>query len=167
MSTTVSARPGDALARGVDEHLGLGPRDEHARIHAEAQSVELLEAAQVGHRLAAAPPFDQLLVSRALRGGEVALGMREQCFLADAKHEGEQHVRVERGRAGIGRGPQARRRRGARLTPRRHAGSIVTVTDDRPMSVHHEKLSLTHREARDDHRRDLTRTHGGHAVEGP
>ena len=113
------------LARRVNQHLGLGPRDEHARVDAKAKAVELLESTQVRDGLPAAPSVDECLESRLLVRGELALGVREQRFLSDAENVRQQDVGIERRGARVGRGPQARRRRGARLATRRHPRSIV------------------------------------------
>jgi hypothetical protein len=117
----------DKVACRVDEKLRLGSWDEDPRIDAETQPVELLEPAQVRDRLAAASPVDEVLEQRGLRGGEHTFGVGEQGFLPHAEHVRQQHVGIERRRPGVGRGPQARGRRGARLAPRRHAGSIVAA----------------------------------------
>ena len=50
------AQPAHDLGLGeLDEPLRLGPRDERPRVDAEGQPVELLEAADVGDRLAGSP----------------------------------------------------------------------------------------------------------------
>ena len=62
-----AARPGrrpgqaghDLGDRPVDEELGLGPRDERPRVHRQRDPVELLDAADVGDRLAQFPPVDE------------------------------------------------------------------------------------------------------------
>ena len=78
-------------------------------------------------RLAAAASFYEGFELRHVRGGERALRVCEQRFLADAERVCEQHVGVERRGARIGSGSQACRGRGARLAPRRHARSIVAA----------------------------------------
>jgi hypothetical protein len=65
------------------------------------------------------------LKQRLLRSGKKTFGVREERRFLDSEHVREQHVRVERGGRGFGGGSQARDRRGTRLAPCRHCGSIV------------------------------------------
>ena len=48
-----------SLERQVDEPLGLGSRDERPRVDGEGEPVELLDAADVGDRLAGRPPVQR------------------------------------------------------------------------------------------------------------
>ena len=63
---------GDLRDRRLGEQLRLGPRDERAAIGPDAKPEPLLEAAQVGDRLARRAPLDQLGQQDELGGGDRA-----------------------------------------------------------------------------------------------
>ena len=50
---------GQPLARHLDQRLGVGARDQHARVDGELQPPELFLADQVGDRLAGLAPLDE------------------------------------------------------------------------------------------------------------
>ena len=83
---------GDRL---VHEQLGLGPRDERARVGGDGLAVELAEAADVGHGLAALPAGDVPLE----RGGgpirDRRVRVRQHADPVDAQRKPHQQLGVQ------------------------------------------------------------------------
>src|SRR5207245_726657 len=119
---------GDVPACGLDERLSLGARDEHARIHREAEAVELLPATEVRDRLAAGATVDELPVALARTARQLGVGMPVERLLLDARDVREQHVGIERGGLDPG-GPKVRRRNGALRAPSANGRSIVAAME--------------------------------------
>ena len=63
----VSASEPQQFQRPFDQGFGVGPRYEHARIHLQCQSEELLLAHQIGQRLTCHPLLAQRHELRVLR----------------------------------------------------------------------------------------------------
>ncbi len=112
--TDVHDEPGARREDGVHEGLGLRARDEHARIHREAQPVELLPAAQIRYRLTAGATLEE----PAKCGLQVRLDrrfrVRVEVFLRDPERVGKEDIGIER------RDPRERRR--AEVRSRVHGG---------------------------------------------
>ena len=110
-ATTAARRsePAHDLGLGeVDEQLGLGPRDEGPLVDLERQPVELLEPADVRHRLAGRAAFDVRLVAARGVGPDRRLGMGQHDRPSDPDRVSEQQLRVEPRRLRSS-GDQARR----------------------------------------------------------
>ena len=77
--------PADTLERQAYQRLGLGTRDEHAAVDGDGRAVELLHAADVGHRLARLASRQVGLVAVQLAGAEDGLGVRRQRAAIDTE----------------------------------------------------------------------------------
>jgi len=113
-------------ADGVDEHFGLRARDEHPRVHAQGDAVELLVAAQVRDRLARGPAGHECVVPVSGIGRELGIRVRDEHFLPHTADVREQHVGVE-GRRRHARGAEDHQGADARLAASDHARSIVAA----------------------------------------
>ena len=87
--------PHDLGLGELDEPLGLGPRDQRPRVDLERQAVELLEAAQVGDRLAGRPSLEVRPVAARGIGPDRRLGMGEHDRPPDTDRMPEQQLGVQ------------------------------------------------------------------------
>ncbi|MCY1206375.1 hypothetical protein D9M72_179410 [compost metagenome] len=104
---------GQAFQRGLHQHLGIRPRDQHVGGHPEAVAHELAVAHQIGHGLAGQAPLGQRLVRRGHLGRERIGVMRQQPGARLAQHVLQQHAHLQPGQARIEQ---------QRLQLRRHHG---------------------------------------------
>ena len=111
-----------------------GTRDERPWIHAEGQAVELLQAADVGHRLAGRTPFDIRLVAARGVGPDWRLGMRHDGGPSGPHGGPEQQLGVEprRLRSGLAEPVRARLEERAGGLERVGADGLDPLSPPRP-----------------------------------
>ena len=120
-------QPADDLGRcDLDEALGFRSRDQGPLVDGKGKPVELLDPADVGHRLARGPPVDGCPEPGALVGAEHRLRVGEDRRPVDAQDVAEEQLGVQ---------PRRRRPRGEQpvrpgaqdLLDRQGAGLRVTA----------------------------------------
>ena len=112
---------GDRAEGEVHEHLRLGARDQGAGVDREGHPVELLEAANVGHRLAGRTPLHGVAQAPGRLGADRTLGVGEDRGPLHAQRVGQEQLGVEAGALRAAR-TQALDRGREKLADRRHRG---------------------------------------------
>jgi len=92
------ARIGRSLEKGeaaLDEHLGLGARDQRPAVDPQRQVAKAPLTEDVRERLATGPPLDECLERAELILGDGPVGLGVQLGARSAERFGEEKLRVE------------------------------------------------------------------------
>jgi hypothetical protein len=95
----------------LDQRLGLGPRDQHGRRHAQRQSPELAHAGEIGDGLAVAAALREREECRFLPGGERLVAVRDEPRAVPGERVRHQDLRIEGNEARLRKRPGYRLRR--------------------------------------------------------